>query len=211
MLFNSYEFLFLFLPITLGGFLVLARAGKVRWAAGWLALASVFFYGYWAPRYVLLLAASIAFNFAAGRAILFANLERADARSKRILQVALVTNLLVLGYFKYANFFVQSINDALGTGLASPGVVLPIGISFFTFTQIAYLVDAYAGKVREQNPMHYALFVTYFPHLISGPVLHHAEMMPQFRRPETYVPRLRFFGNWLIDNALAYGQYTCTS
>jgi alginate O-acetyltransferase complex protein AlgI len=198
MLFNSYEFLFLFLPITLCLFFALAGMGRARLAAGWLAVASVFFYGYWGPRYVLLLTASIAFNFVAGRAILRANLEQAGDRSKRILQAALVTNMLVLGYFKYTNFLVQSINDALGTSIASPGIVLPIGISFFTFTQIAFLVDTYYRKVHEPSPMPYALFVTFYPHLVAGPVLHHAEMMPQFGRESTY----RFnLGNFVIGVA----------
>ena len=100
--------------------------------------------------------------------------------------VGVAFNLLLLGYFKYANFFVDNLNHALGTGWMVGEIILPLGISFFTFTQIAYLVDAGQGKVREYNLVHYALFVTYFPHLIAGPILHHAEMMPQFDRRETY-------------------------
>jgi D-alanyl-lipoteichoic acid acyltransferase DltB (MBOAT superfamily) len=204
MLFNSYEFLFVFLPITVGVFLVLAALGKTKAAAGWLALASVYFYGYWEPRYVVLLALSIGFNFAAGRAILRANLERADDRSRQILWLAVVANLLVLGYFKYTNFLVQSIN-ALGANLPVPGIVLPIGISFFTFTQIAFLVDSYQRKVHESALVPYTLFVTFYPHLIAGPVLHHAEMMPQFAKDSTY----RFnLGNFVVGlGFLAIGLF----
>jgi D-alanyl-lipoteichoic acid acyltransferase DltB (MBOAT superfamily) len=99
--------------------------------------------------------------------------------------------LITLSYYKYANFLAGSVDALLDTHLATFDIVLPIGISFFTFTQIAYLVDSYAGKVLERNPIHYALFVTLLPHLISGPVLHHAEMMPQFGRLKTYVPELK--------------------
>jgi D-alanyl-lipoteichoic acid acyltransferase DltB (MBOAT superfamily) len=114
----------------------------------------------------------------------------ASGATRGPLAAGIAFNLGLLGLFKYADFFVENLNAATGAGLSAPGLLLPLGISFFTFTQIAYLVDSHAGKVRERNPVHYALFVTYFPHLISGPVLHHAEMMPQFARPETYSPRL---------------------
>jgi D-alanyl-lipoteichoic acid acyltransferase DltB (MBOAT superfamily) len=94
----------------------------------------------------------------------------------------------VLGYFKYANFFLDNANALFGTGLSLGEIILPLGISFFTFTQIAFLVDAWQGKAEEYSLTHYALFVTYFPHLIAGPILHHREMMPQFQLAETYRP-----------------------
>jgi len=96
------------------------------------------------------------------------------------LASAIAVNLILLGYFKYANFFVTNLNHLSGTSLSLGEIILPLGISFFTFTQIAFLVDTYQGKVKEFNFVHYTLFVTYFPHLIAGPVLHHKEMMPQF-------------------------------
>src|SRR6185437_15008920 len=99
--------------------------------------------------------------------------------------------LAVLAYFKYANFFVRSVSAVAGAQLGTFDILLPLAISFFTFTQIAYLVDVHAGKVVERNPIHYALFVTYFPHLIAGPVLHHAEMMPQFAHEDIYRPQAR--------------------
>jgi D-alanyl-lipoteichoic acid acyltransferase DltB (MBOAT superfamily) len=193
MLFNSYEFLYLFMPITLIGFFALSKAQWFRVAAAWLALASVFFYGYWNPRFVALLLGSIAFNYIAGRAILRAHAEQHAGRAKAILVVALVANLGTLCYFKYANFFVNSINAVAHSNLVLHQIVLPIGISFFTFTQIAFLVDTYLRKVHESRLVHYALFVTFFPHLIAGPVLHHAEMMPQFAHHETYRFRLDNF------------------
>ena len=189
MLFTSGEFLFLYLPLVLGGYFAVARLFGRPLAAAWLALASLFFYGYWRIEDVPLLVGSIAFNYLAGRYIQLCPETR--SRHRRLAMIAAVAvNLLVLAYFKYANFLLDSAAQITGTQPFVVDVVLPIGISFFTFTQIAYLVDSYAGKVHERNPVHYALFVTYFPHLISGPVLHHAEMMPQFARPETYSPRL---------------------
>lgn len=180
MLFTSYEFLLLFLPATIAGFFCVARFSH-RFAASWLAGASLFFYGWWNPKLVVLLLASIAFNFAAGRM-----LARRPARG--LLAIAVATNLAVLAFFKYTNFFISTANELASTGLPLLEIVLPLGISFFTFTQIAFLVDVYQGKAKEYDPVHYALFVSYFPHLIAGPVLHHRQMMPQFAQPETFRP-----------------------
>ena len=185
MLFNSNAFIFLFLPLTLAGFFLLARIAPML-AAAWLTAASLFFYGWWSPLYVGLLAASIVCNFSFGTTIGRAVAAGAQARAKSLLVTAVTANLLLLAYFKYANFFLGSLNHLSGAGLSLGEIILPLGISFFTFTQIAFLADVYFGKVREYNFVHYSLFVTYFPHLIAGPVLHHAEMMPQFRRAETY-------------------------
>ena len=185
MLFNSYVFIFAFLPVTLLGFFRLGR----RWpliAAAWLTAASLFFYGWWNPLYVWLLAVSIVFNYACGVAITRAVARGDRGMRKRMLAFAVTVNLAVLAYYKYANFFLASINHVTGSLLSFGEIVLPLGISFFTFTQIAFLADAYYGKAREYNFVHYGLFVTYFPHLIAGPVLHHAEMMPQFGLPATY-------------------------
>jgi alginate O-acetyltransferase complex protein AlgI len=186
LLFNSYEFLFVFLPATLAVFFVLSGTRQQRLAAAWLALASIFFYGYWSPRYVLLLLASIVANFIAGRAIMAYRSAQHWRGAKLVLVLAISANLAALCYFKYANFFVDSLNAVGMADLTLPKIILPIGISFFTFTQIAFLVDTYSGKVREPGFVPYTLFVTFFPHLIAGPVLHHAEMMPQFGRDSTY-------------------------
>lgn len=194
MLFNSYAFLFFFLPLVLLGFFRLASTSR-RLAALWLAGASLFFYGWWNPTYVLLLLTSIGGNYALGYAIGHASPGRGGNGPRRVLLVAAVlANLALLGYFKYANFFVDSLNRVTGIGWSFSDVVLPLGISFFTFTQIAFLVDVYRGIAREYSLIHYILFVTYFPHLIAGPVLHHKQMMPQFGHAETYRFDARNFG-----------------
>ncbi len=187
MLFNSYPFLFLYLPVVFAAFFVIGRFSRPL-AALWLFAASLFFYGWWNPAYVSLLIGSILFNFAMGSAISHAHQQGGAARAKGLLIAAVGGDLALLGYYKYANFFLASTNQLLGTGWHLQEVILPLGISFFTFTQIAFLVDAYRGEVKERNFIHYGLFVTYFPHLIAGPVLHHKEMMPQFAQPHTYRP-----------------------
>jgi len=185
-LFNSYEFIYFFLPVTALLFFALSSSGRVTLAAGWLGLASVFFYAYWSPRYTLLLLASITANYFMGRGILWLRDQQRSRDCRLLLTAAIVFNLGLLAYYKYANFFVDTVNTLAATGLQLEKIVLPIGISFFTFTQIAYLVDAYQGKARESNPVHYLLFVSYFPHLIAGPILHHSEMMPQFADRRIY-------------------------
>jgi alginate O-acetyltransferase complex protein AlgI len=191
MLFNSYAFLLGFFPVTLIGFFLIARMSHAA-AALWLAIMSLVFYGYWSVAALPLLLGSVCINYAFGIWVTPSGDSALKARRLR-LTLAVIVNLSVLGYFKYANFFIDNLNHALVTISRAPfpaaDIVLPIGISFFTFTQLAFLVDCYEGKVRERFFTHYLLFVSYFPHLISGPVLHHSQMMPQFRRPETY--RLR--------------------
>lgn len=188
MLFNSHAFIFLFLPLTLLMFFGLGRV-SAKLAAGWLAAASLFFYGWWSPAYVALLLVSILGNFSAGSAIARAQAAGSTRRSFHLLTAAVIANLALLAYYKYVNFFVANFNAVTGAGLGFAEVILPLGISFFTFTQIAFLVDAHQGKAREYNLVHYGLFVTYFPHLIAGPILHHGEMMPQFARREIYKPQ----------------------
>ena len=185
MLFNSYEFIYLFLPLTLLGFFQIARYSHAL-AGLWLFAASLFFYGWWNPAYVGLLLASIFFNYAAGIALSKEHARGRTRQKKWILGLGIAADLGLIGYYKYANFFIDNANTALNLGWQVEAVLLPLGISFFTFTQIAFLVDAYRGEVKEANFVHYGLFVTYFPHLIAGPVLHHKEMMPQFARPATY-------------------------
>jgi D-alanyl-lipoteichoic acid acyltransferase DltB (MBOAT superfamily) len=187
MLFNSYVFIFGFLPVALLVFFQLGRRSPTL-AAGWLAVASLFFYGWWNPAYVALLAVSILFNYAMGLAIVRAVAAGATRRARGLLAVAVSADLTLLGYYKYANFFLDNAGLALGVSFGFEAVVLPLGISFFTFTQIAFLVDAWRGRAREYSFVHYGLFVTWFPHLIAGPILHHGEMMPQFARAGTYQP-----------------------
>lgn len=200
MLFNSVEFLFLFLPALLIVFFQLAKY-SYRFAAAWLTLGSLFFYAWWNPAYVSLLLASILFNYLVGRTLAQGS-DVGSARRKRLLVLGVATDLALLAYYKYANFFVDSANVALGTHYTLAEIMLPLGISFFTFTQIAFLVDAARGKAKEFDLVHYCLFVTYYPHLIAGPVLHHAEMMPQFGQASTYRFNAEFFTVGLTTFAL---------
>ncbi len=185
MLFNSFQFIFVFLPGVLVGFFLLARVSD-RLAAGWLTVASLVFYGWWDARYVALLLGSIGFNFVLGTRIARQRTSPRSNGGTALLVVAITVNLALLAYFKYTVFFLTNLQAFTGHIAALPDIVLPLGISFFTFTQIAFLVDAHRGIAHEYKFMHYALFVTYFPHLIAGPILHHREMMPQFRQRTTY-------------------------
>jgi alginate O-acetyltransferase complex protein AlgI len=175
MLFNSYVFIFVFLPVTLVLYAGLARYEQ-RWATLSLALASLFFYGWWNPAYLWLLGLSILFNYGIGRAIAGS----AGERRRRLLILGIAGDLLVLGYFKYFDFLVGTVAGLLALPAPSSAIVLPIGISFFTFTQIAFLVDTARGEVGAYDFVRYVLFVTFFPHLLAGPLYHHKEIMPQF-------------------------------
>ena len=185
MLFNSYSFIFAYLPITLLVFFAIGRQSP-RLASMWLTVASFAFYGWWNPKLVFLLFLSILFNFTFGTKLADLYKEGQGRRKTSILTLGVSVNLLLLAYYKYSFFFISNLNDAFGTSYHIQEIILPIGISFFTFTQIAFLVDASQGLVKEYDFIHYCLFVTYFPHLIAGPVLHHKEMMPQFSCPQTY-------------------------
>src|SRR5258706_395208 len=178
MLFNSYPFIFLFLPITLIGYFVLVRLDH-RSRVIWLALVSLVFYSVSNWQFVLLLLASVAFNYVIGGLLISKRLLSASRFAA--LTIGVAGDLLTLGYFKYAGFLAANFNAIFSTGF-TVNVLLPVGISFYTFTQIAFLVDAYRGNVARYALPHYALFVTYFPHLIAGPILHHKDMIPQFDR-----------------------------
>ncbi len=204
MLFNSYAFIFFYLPVVLTGYFRLAKISHA-YASGWLALSSLFFYAYWNPAYVGLLLGSIAFNYALGTWIAKGRIEDRGSRTqnrrtskKQLLIMAISANLLLLSYYKYANFFIGNIDSVTEFHWQMTNIVLPLGISFFTFTQIAFLVDTYQGKVKEYNFIHYVLFVTYFPHLIAGPILHHKEMMPQFAHASSYKINWEHMANGLM-------------
>jgi alginate O-acetyltransferase complex protein AlgI len=181
LLFNSPAFLLIFLPITFIGFFLSAARSRAL-AAAWLALASVAFYGVWNPRFVLLLLASVVFNYCMGAALG----ARQPGRTRSLLIFAVAVDLGLLAFFKYTDFFIENVNGMIGSHVPLAHIVLPLGISFFTFTQIAFLVDVSRGIATEYRFVHYLLFVSYFPHLIAGPILHHKEMMPQFASPATY-------------------------
>ena len=184
MLFNSYPFIFVFLQVVLFGYFAAGRRG-VQAPVVWLALASLVFYSFSNWQFVALLLASIGFNYLIGRLLISHHL-RAGPRLA-VLSVGVAGDLFALGIFKYAGFLVANFNAVFSTSLAV-NILLPVGISFYTFTQIAFLVDAYRGKVARYALPHYALFVTYFPHLIAGPILHHRDMIPQFESSDSKRP-----------------------
>jgi alginate O-acetyltransferase complex protein AlgI len=178
-LFHSPEFILFFLPLTLAGYLALDRYAAARAAIAFLALASLFFYGWWNPLYLPLLSGSIGFNYAIGRLIM----PDAKRRGRDTLLVAgVAANLAALALFKYADFAIRTIDWATELHIPPLGLALPLAISFFTFQQIAFLVDSYQGNAPERSFPAYCLFITFFPHLIAGPIVHHKEMMPQFAR-----------------------------
>jgi D-alanyl-lipoteichoic acid acyltransferase DltB (MBOAT superfamily) len=196
MLFNSHVFIFAFLPVTLLVYYLLGRADRSVWARLWLVMASLFFYGWWNPSYLALILGSIAFNYGITYGITYgltygvtrgAGPPAVTERQRRLaMWVGVAGNLAVLGYFKYANFFVDSFGRLSGTSFELAPIVLPLAISFFTFQQIAYLVDACRKGRGEPNLLNYCIFVTFFPQLIAGPIVHHREMIPQFAREKTY-------------------------
>lgn len=186
MLFNSTEFIAYFLPICLAGFYALGAMGRHRLALAWLTAMSLVFYGWWNLWSVPLLAGSILFNFALGRRL-------ARSPSKALFVAGVATNVLLLGYFKYTGFTGTTMSGLLGLEWSVPEIVLPLAISFFTFQQIAFLADSYDGIAEEPKLLNYGLFITFFPHLIAGPITHHREMMPQFDKPEILKPRLDSF------------------
>lgn len=182
MLFNSAVFIGLFLPVVFAGFLVLSRCRYPRLVAAWLTLASLFFYAWWNPASLPLLLGSMFFNYIVGGLL-------ARNPTQALLVVGIGVNILLLGYFKYTGFAVETANELFGLDWAIPHIVLPLAISFFTFQQIAYLADAHDGLAVEHDFLNYCLFITFFPHLIAGPITHHREMLPQFADPETFRPR----------------------
>jgi alginate O-acetyltransferase complex protein AlgI len=176
MLFNSYQFIFGFLPAACVAYFVVARFWGRRAGAAVLVAASLFFYSWWDERYVWILLLSIGCN--AGFAI--ALIRGEPTQRFWILVVGLGFNLFLLGYFKYASFLAQNLGALLGADWHIAQEPLPLGISFFTFQKIAFLVDAYVGGVVSFDLLHYSLFVTFFPQLIAGPIVRHNEIMPQF-------------------------------
>ncbi|MFJ1301434.1 MBOAT family O-acyltransferase [Pseudomonadota bacterium AL_CKDN230030165-1A_HGKHYDSX7] len=184
MLFNSYLFLLVFLPITLAVHYAVG-AVSLRLAALWLCITSIVFYGWWNPQFVVLLSGSIAFNYIVSQIIL--SLGSRPKLQLFVTGLGVAGDLALLFYYKY---FTTLLGFLHGMGMGSGGpiddILLPLGISFFTFTQIGYLLDCRAGVVNERSLLSYVLFVTFFPHLIAGPILHHKEMMPQFAQRDNY-------------------------
>lgn len=175
MLFNSYEFIFLFLPVSVIVYFTVIRFG-MNLGPIWLAVCSLFFYSWWNIKNLPILLGSIFFNYLIGYLLT----KNRNLSRKIILIIGITADLALLGYYKYTDFFITNINIVTNGNFPLLHIILPLGISFFTFTQIAYLVDSYKGGVKEYSIINYILFVTFFPHLIAGPIIHHKEMMPQF-------------------------------
>jgi D-alanyl-lipoteichoic acid acyltransferase DltB (MBOAT superfamily) len=177
------------------GYFWLLRNKLVLGSKVWLVGGSLFFYGYWNIVYIPLLLTSIFVNFFVGSAMADAPQSDEKAKllntfsSKKLLLFGISFNIVLLAYFKYTDFFLENFNGIFGSNVPLTHIILPLGISFFTFTQIAFLVDAYKNEVKEVDLLRYMLFVTYFPHLLAGPILHHKEMMPQFASRWNFVLR----------------------
>lgn len=189
MIFSSFHFLLIFLPLAVGGYAIATKLGPI-YSATWLAICSFTFYAAWNVQFVLLLAGSIIFNFAIGTLIL--KNERKEKLQTLLLTVGIAGNLSVLFYYKY---FAAIFNFASHIGIlhsqSDISIILPLGISFFTFTQIGYLVDCRQGMGRVLSLLHYVVFVTFFPHLIAGPILHIREIAPQLLAADTYKLRAK--------------------
>jgi len=182
MLFNSWEFLLVFLPLTFAVYFYLNHLQKTYIAKAWLFLASMIFYGWWNPGYLLIISVSIVVNFCVARWLSgFEGLPR-----KAIMIAGIVFNIGLLGYYKYADFFIDNFNYVFGYDYNLLNIILPLGISFFTFQQIAFVVDTYKGTLPKTDFIEYGTFVTFFPQLVAGPITHHREMIPQFQDPARF-------------------------
>ncbi len=180
MLFNSYAFLFVFLPVVLIGYLIVRRANlSPHYATVWLVATSLFFYSWWDVRFTALLCASIAVNYVLGRAIETRVAAGKDQYAKNLMITGVAANLGVLFFFKYLGFAVHSFTSLTGISTEIASIVLPLGISFFTFEQISYLVDVRRHGKAERNIASYAFFVSFFPRLVAGPILRASEILPQ--------------------------------
>lgn len=190
MLFNSYAFIFFFLPITFFVYFYLNARRLTEAAKGFLVFASLFFYSWWNITYLPILLGSMLFNYTVGVS-LAKNQQHTRTGKKTLLVIGIIANIALLGYFKYADFLIANVNLLGGSDLPPLHLALPLAISFFTFQQIAYLVDSYRGETREYDFLNYANFVAFFPQLIAGPIVHHKEMMPQFAAARNKVKNYR--------------------
>jgi D-alanyl-lipoteichoic acid acyltransferase DltB (MBOAT superfamily) len=184
MLFNSYEFIFVFLPITFILYFYLNHKRLTEASKGLLVFSSLFFYSWWNIAYLPIILTSMLFNYLLGK--ILAN-DSSKFSKKSTLIFGIITNITLLGYFKYADFLIENFNLISGSNIQLLNLALPLAISFFTFQQISYLVDSYRKETKEYDFLNYALFVTFFPQLIAGPIVHHKEMMPQFAKSRNKV------------------------
>lgn len=177
MLFNSYIFVLLFLPMCIVGYFGLNHFKHYKCALWFLLGMSLWFYGYFNPSYLGVILSSILINYFIYR--LLSKIDKAQVR-KIIMLTGVLINISILFYFKYYDFFITNINALFRTDYVLQGIILPLGISFFTFQQLSFVMDAYHGEVKEYDFLHYASFVAFFPQLIAGPIVTHDELVPQF-------------------------------
>lgn len=183
MSFSYFEYSFLFLPAVIVVYFLLSGRGHLALARAWLLLCSLLFYVYLSPLYLPLLLLSIAVNFALGKAVTPGASPRTPLSRKAMAGIGIVFNVGLLGYFKYSDFFIQNFNSLFGKNLELLKILAPLGISYYTFLQVAFLVDSYRGKVRENGLLPYALFVAFFPKIIQGPIALQSEIVPQLNDP----------------------------
>lgn len=176
MLFNSIEYIFFFLPLVFAITFALNSKGFFTAAKIFLVLASLFFYAWWNPVYLPIMLGSITVNFFISRGL-------QKTRSKILFALGLLANLGMLGYFKYADFFIANLNAIIGTDFSLLRLLLPLAISFYTFQTVAYLVDCYKGNAEKISFFDFALFISFFPQLIAGPIVHHHDILPQLNNP----------------------------
>jgi D-alanyl-lipoteichoic acid acyltransferase DltB (MBOAT superfamily) len=191
LLFNSYIFIFLFLPVTFFIYFYLNKKRLTEASKAFLVLSSLFFYAWWNTAYLPLILVSMLFNYTLGRELSKERKGKKHLSPKVLLIFGVAANLSLLGYFKYADFFIENIDLVFGIDIPLLHLALPLAISFYTFQQIAYLVDSYRKETREYDFLNYAVFVTFFPQLIAGPIVHHSEMMPQFAQIKHKIPQYK--------------------
>jgi alginate O-acetyltransferase complex protein AlgI len=188
MLFNSFEFLLLFLPVAISGFYFLALFRRLELVLLWLIACSLFFHGFWKASYTWLFVVSMLVNYALSLGFWYSR-STSKLRSVLILVVGLTFNLLLLGYFKYAIFFAGVANDVTGYSWDPGEIILPLAISFYTFQQIAYLVDCYRGDAPRYSLLQYVSYLAFFPHLIAGPIVQHRDLVAQLNSRRLLIAR----------------------
>lgn len=206
MLFNSYIFLFLFLPLALAGWYLLNRFRQYKLAQGYLIGMSLWFYAYYNVSFLWVITGSCLFNYG----ISFLLHRKNTPQMRRIfLAIGCIGNLGALGYFKYCNFFLENINSLFHADFQLKNILLPLGISFFTFQQLSYLIDRCRGEAPHYGLLDYLSFVTFFPSLISGPIVLHAGTVSQFRDSSLRSFDTESFAKGVMQFTLGLGKRCC--
>lgn len=197
MLFNSYIFIFFFLPLCVAVYFLLYHIKCGTLARMWVLGMSLWFYGYFNPSYVLIICGSILGNYAVSRLLLKLRGAGRVRMGKAAMCIGVMANVVLLFYYKYVDFFLENMNTIFHTDFVMQNIVLPLGISFFTFQQISYVVDAYRGETESYSLLDYAVFVSFFPQLVAGPIVLHNELIPQLRDERTHRPNAHYLARGL--------------